>query len=158
MHCDTMATAQHDVIARPDFGCEVHSHTPGRKRHQYSSMSNDSSPGGSQTSLLGPGLASDSEVMSLPNLKVLETNDQIRELQTTIRDKWVSSSQADELDMWFQHAGIHQEVISFSIPTDWYDNNKLLWYKMNNYADSSCGRRRVKLLAIFQERSDHTNW
>ena len=50
-------------------------------------MSNDSSPGGSQTSLLEPELASDSEVWSLPNLKVLEINDQIRELQTTIRDK-----------------------------------------------------------------------
>lgn len=53
-------------------------------------MSSDNSPGGSQTSLTGyPGGVSESEVLSLPNMRLLEINDQIRELQTTIRDKWV---------------------------------------------------------------------
>lgn len=47
-------------------------------------MSNDSSPEGSQFSL---DEIKDTEVLSLPNLRVLEINDQIRELQTIIRDK-----------------------------------------------------------------------
>lgn len=47
-------------------------------------MSNDSSPGGSQVSL---DPVQDSELQSLPNLRVLEANDQIKELQTIIRDK-----------------------------------------------------------------------
>ena len=56
---------------------------------QLSTMSNDSSPGGSQTSLNGPEAeeASSSEILALPNLRLLEINDQIRELQTIIRDK-----------------------------------------------------------------------
>lgn len=55
-------------------------------------MSNDSSPRGSQTSLTEPEKASKGDVLSLPNMKVLEINDQIRELQTTIRDKDTSRS------------------------------------------------------------------
>ena len=47
-------------------------------------MSNDSSPEGSQLSL---DQVKDTEVLSLPNLRLLEVNDQIRELQTIIRDK-----------------------------------------------------------------------
>lgn len=54
-------------------------------------MSNDSSPRGSQTSLTEPEKASKGDVLSLPNMKVLEINDQIRELQTTIRDKWAET-------------------------------------------------------------------
>jgi hypothetical protein len=53
-------------------------------------MSNDSSPRGSEVSLCDPeegnGL-SEAEILSLPNMRVLEINDQIRELQTIIRDK-----------------------------------------------------------------------
>lgn len=50
-------------------------------------MSNDSSPEGSQLSLVET--VSERDVLSLPNLRVLEVNDQIRELQTIIRDKYV---------------------------------------------------------------------
>jgi len=47
-------------------------------------MSSDSSPDSSQLEFDAP---SESEVLSLPNLRVLEANDQVRELQTIIRDK-----------------------------------------------------------------------
>ncbi len=51
-------------------------------------MSNDSSPGGSQLSLAEQnGEVKYSDVLTLPNLRLVEPNDQIRELQTIIRDK-----------------------------------------------------------------------
>ena len=50
-------------------------------------MSDDGSPGGSQISLIENGDVKDSDVLALPNLRLLEPNDQIRELQTIIRDK-----------------------------------------------------------------------
>lgn len=50
-------------------------------------MSNDSSPGGSQISLAEDRDVKCSDVLALPNLRLLEPNDQIRELQTIIRDK-----------------------------------------------------------------------
>lgn len=54
-------------------------------------MSNESSPGGSQTSLTNVEECK-SNALSMPNIKVLETNGQIRELQTIIRDKNTSRS------------------------------------------------------------------
>ena len=50
-------------------------------------MSSDNSPGGSQVSLVDDREVKCSDVMALPNLRLLEPNDQIRELQTIIRDK-----------------------------------------------------------------------
>ena len=47
-------------------------------------MSSVSSPDGSQSSLDG---IKDTDVSSLPNLRVLDINDQIKQLQTIIRDK-----------------------------------------------------------------------
>lgn len=56
-------------------------------------MSNDSSPGGSQLCLVEQnGDVKSSDVLALPNLRLVEPNDQIRELQTIIRDKWVNEA------------------------------------------------------------------
>ena len=52
-------------------------------------MSESSPECGSRSSLESFTSVSVDELMSLPNLKVLEVNDQIRELQTIIRDKLV---------------------------------------------------------------------
>ena len=49
----------------------------------------DNSPesGGSRSSLESYGSVSMEELLSSPNLKMLEVNDQVRELQTIVRDK-----------------------------------------------------------------------
>ena len=51
-------------------------------------MSESSPESSSRTSLESYASISVEDLLSLSNLKVLEVNDQIRELQTIIRDKW----------------------------------------------------------------------
>lgn len=51
-------------------------------------MSESSPESSSRTSLESYASTSVEDLLSLSNLKVLEVNDQIRELQTIIRDKW----------------------------------------------------------------------
>ena len=50
-------------------------------------MSDSSPDSGSRSSLESYATVSVEELLSSPNLKMLEVNDQIRELQTIIRDK-----------------------------------------------------------------------
>lgn len=50
--------------------------------------SHSGSPEGSQTCLDSDAPEGRYKVLSLPNLRVLEPNDQIRELQTIIRDRY----------------------------------------------------------------------
>lgn len=52
-------------------------------------MSDSSPESGSRTSLENYAAVSVEELKSMPNLRMIEVNDQIRELQTIIRDKLV---------------------------------------------------------------------
>ena len=52
-------------------------------------MSDSSPESGSRSSLEGYASVSVEDLKLMPNLRMIEVNDQIRELQTIIRDKYV---------------------------------------------------------------------
>jgi len=62
--------------------------------------SHSGSPEGSQTCLDSDSPDGRCKVLSLPNLRVLEPNDQIRELQTIIRDRYNVCAKACMVDVY----------------------------------------------------------